>query len=148
MKKTFIIGLVLFMGIFTAAFSQHTSNKLKGIWQYCQIVKGEGGEKVMACSPIWKILYSDGKFSQFMLMYKDGGCALTHHGSYVVESDSTYREHITDHAVDKDLIGAETKLNYRFVNDDMVVLTYKLKGRDSEFREVWKRLKLFEQPKK
>lgn len=148
MKKTFIIGLVLFMGMFTKALSQNVTNKLEGVWQYCKIVKGDGGEQVMACTPIWKIFNSDGKFSQFMLMYKDGGCALTHYGSYVIESDSTYKEHITEHAVDKALVGSETNLKYRFVNDDMLELTYKLQGRDSEFREVWKRLKLFKQPEK
>lgn len=101
----------------------------------------------MACSPVWKILYSNGKFCQFMLMYKDGTCALTHEGTYEVTSDDTYTEHITEHAVDKELIGTNTRLNYRFMNDDMVVFTYKLQGRNDEFREIWKRVKLYVQPK-
>ena len=148
MKKRFLIGLVLFLGVITSAVSQIKSNKLEGIWQYCEEVKKSDGQKVLACSPVWKVLYSDGKFSQFMLMYKDGTCALTHQGTYEVNSENTYTEHITQHAVDKKLIGTHTLLNYKFVNDDMVKFTFKLEGRDDEFCETWKRVKLYVAPAK
>ena len=148
MKKTILIGLVLFLGVCSSVFSQTKSNNLEGIWQYCEEVKKPDGEKVLACSPIWKILYSDGKFVQFMLMYKDGTCAMTHNGTYEVNSENVYTEHITQHAVDKELIGTHTKLNYQFVNDDMVKFSFKLEGRKDEFREIWKRVKLYVPPTK
>ena len=143
MKKIFCIGLIMFFGTCVLAFSQKTSHKLVGIWQFCNEMKKSDGEKVLAFSPIWKVLYSDGSFSQFMLMYKDGGCALTHEGTYEVLSDDTYTEFISQHAVDKDLIGKKTELTYHFLNEDMVAFTYKLYGRNDEFHELWKRVKLY-----
>lgn len=148
MKRSLLTCIILFFGVFMTAFSQKGTNKLAGVWQFCSEIEQENGVKVMACSPIWKVLQADGKFCQFILAYKDGMCALTHEGTYEINSDNTYTEHISQHAVDKKLIGTNTVLEYRFVNDDMVVLTFKLQDRKDEFREIWKRVKPYVEKKK
>ena len=148
MKKSIFVCVILSFVFISSVFAQKDPSSLVGVWQYCTEVQQKSGDDVMVCSPIWKVLHADGKFCQFMLVYKDGMCAMTHEGTYEVATEDTYVEHIVSHAVDKDLIGTKTVLHYRFINEDMVAFTYKLQGRNEEFREVWRRVKNLVESKK
>lgn len=148
MKKSILISLVLFLSCCVPVLSQQKLEKFVGVWQLCNQVKQDNGAVVIAYSPIWKVLQPDGKFSQFVLAYKNGKCAITHRGTYEVNSDELYTEHITMHAVDKAIVGTKTLLNYHFINDNELELNFKLQGREDKFHEIWYRVMPYEMPQK
>ena len=141
MKKFYCSLFILFFGLFLTTYAQKSFDNLAGIWQMCNQVTKDSGEKVMACSPIWKVLNKDGSFYQFMLAHKDGMCAISHEGTYRKVDDNSYEEHILKHTYDSNMVDKKILLTFRFVNTDMIVLSFSLGGKEGNYKEVWKRVK-------
>ena len=143
MKKFSLICLVLLLGVFTSAFSQKSSD-LVGIWQLCN--NGEsvqrGVTNLKPCN-IWKVITKKGKkFCQYWAPNENGLCTVMHEGTYKFKGDDTYVEHIQSHAFDKGVIDTKTVINYRFINPDMVVFTFKLANHEQQYEELWARVKM------
>ena len=143
MKKFSLICLVLLLGVFTSAFSQK-SKDLVGIWQLCNNgTEVKGGADLVPCY-IWKVIYKNGEFCQYWVSNEDKVCNIMHDGTYKFKKNNTYVEHIKRHAFDPKIVDTKTVINYRFLNKDTVVFTFKLANREKQYQEVWARVKMLE----
>ena len=140
MKKFSLICLVLFFGVFTTAFSQ--KEKLVGIWQLCNNGPEVKGSSNLRPSYIWKVIDKKGNFCQYWVSNENNVCTIMHDGTYKTKKNNTYIENIKRHAFDESIVGTTTVINYRFVNDDQVIFTFKLANKDQTYQELWARVKM------
>ena len=143
MKKFSLICLVLLLGVFTSAFSQKAEN-LVGIWQLCNNgEKVSEGASLQPCN-IWKVITKKGKFCQYWTSNENNVCTIMHDGTYKFKKNNTYIEHIERHAFDPKIVDTKTVINYKFLNDDLVLFTFKLANHEKQYQELWARVKMKE----
>lgn len=140
MKKFSLICLVLFFGVFTAAFSQ--KEKLIGVWQLCNNGPVVKGSNTLRPAYIWKVITKKGNFCQYWVSNENNVCTIMHDGTYKTKKNNTYIEHIKRHAFDQSIVGTTTVINYKFINDDQVIFTFKLANKNQTYQELWARVKM------
>ena len=141
MKKISLICLALLLSVFTSAFGQKSSD-LVGIWQLCNNgTEVRNASEIQPCH-IWKVIYKNKKFCQYWSWNDNNVCTVTHEGTYKFKKNNVYVEHIKSHAFDEGIVGTETVINYEFLNDDLVVFTFKLANKDKQYKELWSRVKM------
>ena len=148
MKKFSLICLVLLLGVFASAFSQKSEN-LVGIWQLCNNGNQVKGGSDLNPAFIWKVIYKDGRFCQYWVSNENQVCNIMHDGTYKIKKrKDQYIEHIERHAFDPSIVDSKTVINYKFLNDNLVVFTFKLHNHDGVYQEVWSRVKMLDPVKK
>ncbi|MBO6189457.1 MAG: DUF4488 domain-containing protein [Alloprevotella sp.] len=141
MKLRYLLSLCLLAFMPMAILAQQ--HPLMGLWQM-QMQDGRHGKMKTIDVPVWKSIEGDGTFFNFMI--KDRGHSfISQSGTYAIRSDSTYAEQILEHAFDPSLVGTVTMLTYSFINPNMLIVSFDMKGKT--VYEMWRRVAV-EKPKK
>lgn len=61
-------------------------------------------------------------------------------GTYRLDDEHSYTETITHSLTDPKLIGKENLLQYSFMNDNTLLVSYQLPGSNQMGREIWMRM--------
>lgn len=114
---------------------------LEGIWQICTSVKplGYGKYKIETGSYL-KILSSDKKFTNMYFDQAGGRSVITAMGTYNKTSDATYVENIVKSVTDPELAGVANTLDYGFLSENLLVVSYQMPNRPVRGTEIWVRV--------
>lgn len=114
---------------------------LEGIWQICTSVKplGYGKYKIETGSYL-KILSSDKKFINMYFDQAGGRSVITAMGTYNKTSDATYVENIVKSVTDPELAGVANTLDYGFLSENLLVVSYQMPNRPVRGTEIWVRV--------
>lgn len=114
---------------------------LEGIWQICTSVKplGYGKYKIETGSYL-KILSSDKKFTNMYFDQEGGRSVITAMGTYNKTSDATYVENIVKSVTDPELTGIANTLDYGFLSENLLVVSYQMPNRPVRGTEIWVRI--------
>lgn len=123
-----------------ATDKSNKTGKLAGLWQYCKS-KGDANGNAYAYYPVWKYLYEDGSFITFGWTNVRKASQASAWGSYTVDSDDTYTEHVADSPTDPELYQRKSVLNYRIEGDTILHASYTMPGRTQAAHETWKRIR-------
>lgn len=115
---------------------------LMGVWQQQTFEKGGPEGPKLINLPVWKVIGGDGTFTAFMITNHEMYCTRYEEGTYRILSDSTYAEQIDKHLVRETLSGTLNVLNYKFLTEDELTVTYQIPGSESPAVEIWRRVKL------
>lgn len=114
---------------------------LEGIWQICTRVKPLGyGKYDIQTGPYLKILSSDKNFFNMFISIMDKRSVITAMGTYAQTSDSTYVEKIYKSVTDPELTGTDSKLEFGFISENLLEVSYRLPGRSMSSKEIWVRV--------
>lgn len=114
---------------------------LEGIWQICTRVKPLGyGKFDIQTGPYLKILSSDKNFFNMFISITDKRSVITAMGTYAQTSDSTYVEKIYKSVTDPEITGTDSKLEFGFISDNLLEVSYRLPGRSMSSKEIWVRV--------
>lgn len=61
-------------------------------------------------------------------------------GTYAQTSDCTYVEKIFKSRTDPELTGADSKLKFEFISENLLQISYQLPGRSLPSKEIWVRV--------
>lgn len=114
---------------------------LEGIWQICTSVEplGYGKYKIETGSYL-KILSSDKKFTNMYFDQEGGRSVITAMGTYNKTSDATYVENIVKSVTDPELTGIANTLDFGFLSDNLLVVSYQMPNRSVKGMEIWVRI--------
>ena len=135
MRRAFIISVILFFFCSIFAYAQFKQPTLVGTWRYFYIETSDNGSSRLEPGPYFKKIAENGNF--YNLIYMNGNYQFTHQGAYYL-IDDIYKEYMTKHAGDKNMIGVTSKIHYYFINENMVNFSFKYKNKDCF--EVWVRV--------
>ena len=90
--------------------------------------------------PYMKILSSDKNFFNIHLAITDERVVITAMGTYTQTSDCTYVEKIFKSITDPELTGADSKLKFEFISENLLQISYQLPGRPLPSKEIWVRV--------
>lgn len=131
----------------SASSSNHVSvNKnikspLEGIWQICTRVEPLGyGKFDIQTGPYLKILSSDKNLVNMRLSVMNGRSVITAMGTFEQTSDSTYVEKIFKSVTNPEFTGTDSKLDFRFISEDLLEVRFRLPDRPIEGKEIWVRV--------
>lgn len=114
---------------------------LEGIWQICTRVKPLGyGKYDIQTGPYLKILSSDKSFFNMFISIMNKRSVITAMGTYAQTSDSTYVEKIYKSVTDPELTGTDSKLEFGFISENLLEVSYRLPGRSMSSKEIWVRV--------
>ena len=114
---------------------------LEGIWQICTRVKPLGyGKFDIQTGPYLKILSSDKNLFNMHLSIMNGRSVITAMGTYAQTSDNTYVEKIFKSVTDPELTGTDSKLEFGFISENLLEVSFRLPGRPVDSKEVWVRI--------
>ncbi|MFQ7279149.1 DUF4488 domain-containing protein [Bacteroides caccae] len=114
---------------------------LEGVWQICTHVEPLGyGKFDIQTGPYMKILSSDKNFFNIHLAITDERAVITAMGTYAQTSDCTYVEKIFKSRTDPELTGADSKLKFEFISENLLQISYQLPGRSLPSKEIWVRV--------
>ena len=114
---------------------------LEGVWQICTHVEPLGyGKFDIQTGPYMKILSSDKNFFNIHLAITDERAVITAMGTYAQTSDCTYVEKIFKSITDPELTGADSKLKFEFISENLLQISYQLPGRPLPSKEIWVRV--------
>ncbi|MEY8685300.1 TonB family protein [Bacteroides sp. AN502(2024)] len=114
---------------------------LEGIWQICTRVKPLGyGKFDIQTGPYLKIFSSDKNFFNMHLSTMNGRSVITAMGTYEQTSDNTYVEKIFKSVTEPELTGADSKLEFGFISENLLEVSFRLPGRPVNSREIWVRV--------
>lgn len=114
---------------------------LEGIWQICTRVRPLGyGKFDIQTGPYLKILSSDKNFFNMHLSMMNGRSVITAMGTYAQTSDCTYVEKIFKSITDPELTGVDSKLEFGFISENLLQVSYQLPGRPMSSKEIWVRI--------
>ena len=114
---------------------------LEGVWQICTHVEPLGyGKFDIQTGPYMKILSSDKNFFNIHLAITDERAVITAMGTYTQTSDCTYVEKIFKSITDPELTGADSKLKFEFISENLLQISYQLPGRPLPSKEIWVRV--------
>ncbi|GFH87900.1 TonB family protein [Bacteroides acidifaciens] len=121
--------------------NKNIKTPLEGIWQICTCVKPLGDGKFdIQTGPYLKILSSDKNLFNVHLSVISGRSVITAMGTYEQTSDNTYVEKIFKSVTDPELTGADSNLEFRFVSENLLEISYRLPGRPVNSKEIWVRV--------
>lgn len=113
---------------------------LEGVWQLCTRVKSVGyGRFDIQTGPYLKILSSDKSFVNMHLSLT-GISVITAKGTYAQTSDNTYVEKVFKSVADSELTGTDSKLEFKFISENLLEVSFRLPGRSINSREIWIRI--------
>lgn len=113
---------------------------LEGVWQLCTRVKSVGyGRFDIQTGPYLKILSSDKSFVNMHLSLT-GISVITAKGTYAQTSDNTYVEKVFKSVADSELTGTDSKLEFKFISENLLEVSFRLPGRSINNREIWIRI--------
>ena len=114
---------------------------LEGVWQIWTHVEPLGyGKFDIQTGPYMKILSSDKNFFNIHLAITDERAVITAMGTYAQTSDCTYVEKIFKSITDPELTGADSKLKFEFISENLLQISYQLPGRPLPSKEIWVRV--------
>lgn len=114
---------------------------LQGVWQLCREVVPVGqGQFRIQTAPYMKILSSDMNFINMYVGVMNDRSVITALGTYKQTSNDTYVESVYKSVSDPELTGIENKLNFVFLTNDLLQITYQIPGRPTGGREIWVRV--------
>lgn len=114
---------------------------LEGIWQICTRVRPLGhGKFDIQTGPYLKILSSDKNIINMYLSMMNGRSVITAMGTYAQTSDCTYVEKIFKSITDPELTGVDSKLEFGFISENLLQVSYQLPGRPMSSKEIWVRI--------
>lgn len=114
---------------------------LEGIWQICTRVRPLGhGKFDIQTGPYLKILSSDKNIINMYLSMMNGRSVITAMGTYAQTSDCTYVEKIFKSITDPELTGVDSKLEFGFISENLLQVSYQLPGRPMSNKEIWVRI--------
>lgn len=131
-----------------AAFGQNEEKKpsfwtesqsLVGLWQQTGAFDGE--EIVPVTSSNYKVINADGTF-YCLVAPKSHQFKVVLYGTYTVDSDSTYTEHIVKHGAFDRMDGTTSKLRYRVVDSNTLLIQFYNETMKGWVPESWKRVKM------
>lgn len=137
-----ILSILLFTLCFSAnvcAENAPKAKKLVGVWQQVQKSPADGHTMRL---PVWKVMQADGSFCTFLIANPQGQSIITNEGSFKVENDSVFIEHITGSVTDPGLIGKDNHLTFKFEGNDKISVSYNAQGAMRAGNETWIRVKL------
>ena len=70
----------------------------------------------------------------------DERAVITAMGTYAQTSDCTYVEKIFKSITDPELTGADSKLKFEFISENLLQISYQLPGRSLPSKEIWVRV--------
>lgn len=113
---------------------------LEGVWQLCTRVKSVGyGRFDIQTGPYLKILSSDKSFVNMHLSLT-GISVITAKGTYAQTSDNTYVEKVFKSVTDSELTGTDSKLEFKFISENLLEVSFRLPGCSINSREIWIRI--------
>lgn len=114
---------------------------LEGIWQICTHVKSlDYGKFDIQTGPYLKILSSDKNFFNMYLSIMNGRSVITAMGTYTQSSTDTYVEKIFKSVTDPELTGIYNELEFGFISENLLQVSYQMPGRPMRSTEVWVRI--------
>ncbi|WP_279120684.1 TonB family protein [Bacteroides acidifaciens] len=114
---------------------------LQGVWQLCLGVDPlPGGKYRIKTAPVLKILSSDKTFINLYMNTMGNTSAITAMGTYQQTSDTTYYEYIFQSVTDPQLLGVKNNIRFEFVTKNILVLNYRMPGKEQEGKEMWVRV--------
>lgn len=139
MKKTLILSLLAALAL---SLPQHAEgqNILEGTWQLCYPIKKDGGAQELNYVPIWKTFAAPDKFYVIQWRSPNTPSFISTSGTYTFDSDSTFTEEIGYSSSDSDLKGGRTHIKFHMISSNMLLLRYRLPGRETEGTELWRRV--------
>lgn len=150
MKKSLLlfISILLFAPIIVKAQDETKPNKLKGIWQLCEVKvdEKEDGKSEFAVArslPTYKIMSETGEYTIFNI--GDMGTRekpnfvtiITSVGTYDHVTDSIYHENIKEN-LNSSMVNTTVEVHYQMI-DDKFIFTYH-KVDNNEYLERWRKL--------
>ena len=79
-------------------------------------------------------------FFNIHLAITDERAVITAMGTYTQTSDCTYVEKIFKSITDPELTGADSKLKFEFISENLLQISYQLPGRPLPSKEIWVRV--------
>ena len=120
--------------------NEHIRASLEGVWQLCTRVKSVGhGRFDIQTGPYLKILSSDKSFVNMHLSLT-GISVITAKGTYAQTSNNTYVEKVFKSVADPELTGTDSKLEFKFISENLLEVSFQLPGRSINSREIWIRI--------
>lgn len=114
---------------------------LEGIWQICTSVKPLGyGKYEIETGLYWKILSSDKNFVNMDFDQQNGRSLITTAGTYNKTSDATYVENIVKSVAAPELAGVANTLEFGFLSENLLVVSYQMPNRPTRGTEIWVRV--------
>lgn len=141
MKKSILT--VALMVVTCIAFAQKDlieSKSLVGIWQMQGMRNTEDGKTQLVRLGNYKVLNKDGTFYAFAITNNDLTTNVSICGSFKITSDSTYTESVIAHYTSPEMNNSESKMRYKFIDKDTLVLEYYNNAIKRWIPEVWVRV--------
>ena len=147
MKTKILLATLLMLALPMTAKNKKEQNKfaeqkarLTGIWQQClPMTTNDGGHQIRFL-PHFKILSSDGTFSNMSQANSVAPAALFTTGEWRVTSDSTFVEHIATNA-NSVYEGKDNELTFRLpMGNQVLEVFYTMPGDTRRIREAWIRV--------
>lgn len=149
MRKVTTALLLLFIGwgVLSAQEATDESKTFIGAWQYCNVSQ-TGDNAQITPMPIYKIFSSDGSFYVINGVNRGSFTVISNTGTYDVKSPTSYVERVNETAVDKQLVKKDNVLEYRIMDKDYMLITYRMPGATKDAHEMWKRVSILKLDKK
>lgn len=141
MKKS--IFTVALMVVTCMAFAQKDlieSKSLVGIWQMQGTRNTADGKTQLVRLGNYKVLNTDNTFYAFAITNNDLTTNVSICGSFKITSDSTYTESVIRHYTSPEMNNSESKMRYKFIDKDTLVLEYYNDANKRWIPEVWVRV--------
>lgn len=142
MKRSLFLLLAFVLGCTITLKAQKLTKRFVGVWQKQELVHDHGDAPRLITLPVWKILSSDGTFCTFLIVNDRAESIKMMEGTWKVQNDSVYEEHVTACITNEQFTGQTFRINYRLVSDDNMGITYQVKGAKRRAEETWVRVKL------
>lgn len=151
MKKTLLSLVVLLTVVFTGnAQEKHlpASKNIVGVWN--QLIVLPTGQKVTTGN--YKVINADNTFYTMIVWAlngrKDKPSTIGLYGTYSIDTDSTYTEHIVESGVNPKMSNTNSQLKYKMLDENTLLIQFKNEATGKWMPEIWIRVQLHNSDKK